>query len=61
MTDQIEFYEVEAYEIVFSRTGQVVARASSMKRARRARDRKDNEYGACAHFIRNAANGVSLV
>jgi len=41
-----------SYHVVNNRTGGVVGRYSTMKRARRAVDRHDNAYGGYAHSIR---------
>lgn len=39
------------FNVVNLRTGLVVGTYSTKQRARNARDRKDSEYGACAHYI----------
>lgn len=39
------------FQIINSRTGEVVGRASTIKSARRVADRRDNEYGAYIHRI----------
>lgn len=48
------------HELVDSKTGAVVGTYSSAERARRARDRKDNEYGAYRYRVRSA-NGHAAV
>jgi hypothetical protein len=42
----------EVFEVYNHRTGQVVGRASTLKRARSIVDKRDNEYGGYAHSIR---------
>lgn len=44
---------MKKYLIINSRNNQLVGQAQSLKAARRIVDRKDNEYGAYAHVIRN--------
>jgi hypothetical protein len=46
-----------SYHVVHRPTGQVVGKASTVKRARSIREKKDLEYGGAAHTIRpvNAA------
>jgi hypothetical protein len=39
------------FQVVNTKTGQVVGTYSSKQRARNTRDRKDSEYGACVHRV----------
>jgi len=43
--------EMQMFQVVNSKTGRVVGTYSTKQRARAARDRKDNEYGAYVHRI----------
>ena len=40
------------YQVFNRRTGEVIGTYASKQRARNTRDRKDSEYGAYAHAIR---------
>jgi len=40
------------YQVVNTRTGQIVGTYTSKNRARNTVDRKDNEYGAYVHSIK---------
>lgn len=48
------------YRVVFKVTGQVVGTYSTLKRARNAVDRKDNEYGAYGHSIRTSDGSFAI-
>lgn len=41
------------FKLIARHSGQVVGTYSTVKRARAAQDRKDNEYGCYNHSIRN--------
>ena len=40
------------FQVVNTRTGAIVGTYSTKQRARNARDRKDAEYGAVSHSVR---------
>ena len=40
-----------SYQVLNSKTGQIVGTYNSKQRARNTRDRKDNEYGAYVHRV----------
>ena len=39
------------FKVINDKTGMTVGTYSTIKRARSAVDRKDNEYGACVHSV----------
>jgi hypothetical protein len=43
------------YEVVDVRTGAVVSKHASLRRAKRAADRRDAEYGAVRFIVRRRA------
>jgi hypothetical protein len=47
---------LQAYEIVDRQTGGVVGTASSLQRALRSVDRRDNQYGAYRYFHRRISD-----
>lgn len=56
MTEQAKI----TYRVFNRRTGSHVATCTTLKGARRAVDRRDNEYGAYVHYIiQTDENGVS--
>jgi hypothetical protein len=44
----------EQYEVVDTRTGEVVSAHADLRRAKRAADRRDAEYGAVRYVVRRA-------
>lgn len=49
-----------AYHVVNKKTGEVVAKASSLPRARNIRDKHDMEYGGYQHRVIDTSNGESV-
>lgn len=52
LRELLDLDEAHTHELVNAKTGKVVGKYSSVKRARTARDKKDNEYGGYAHQVR---------